>query len=283
MPTWREFTLRMRSALIEVAPPVGADASGRPLPAIATKHTLGVLAKYVGGISDGLSQVTEREEAAVSSLQMDADGVISGAFGGVLSLRTIPNAKYIGGIADTFEPWRRLPLDRAIDQGGAPSPTIPLLRAGSFEPGLSKNVLKAEETALLAETRSLMRNWQQAVNAASASFATQRDLSARMSTNDLLAFWSGIDRISSSLDAIQANPPLTGFEAVKQATRDAIVASGKVVEEAAKDGAKIAGQVAAEAGDVAGEAAGKFLGGFFNQATILSVAVAGGAIYLATR
>jgi hypothetical protein len=285
--SFSEFTQNMRNALLEVTPAAGEDVFGRPIPAIAAKHTIGVLSKFVAGIDDAIRRLTGRDNC-VRSTNVDGDGILTVdaqiTQDNLGISDSIPNAKYIGGVGSSDQPFRRLPLDAALDAGGIRVANVPFLREITFEPALDQNALKAEETDLMQELHQCMRFWQRAVDASARAFTNHaNNVSALMSNDEAFEFWDAIGKVAGSLDAQQANPPIDTFDAVKQATKDALHESERVVEQAAQDGAEIAGEVAARAGDAAGKAAGSFAKGFFNQATLVSLIVAGVAVYIATR
>lgn len=144
-------------------------------------------------------------------------------------------------------------------------------RGGSvYAPYLNASFWDSEEHELMSFARQTMVPWQSAIDAAAlmlSGAAMAGDVADSDASRVLL---DSIRKVCSQLDVIGENPPTSTWDKLKGAARAAITETEQ-----------FAGKAAAQLAEEVGKAAGNVASGFFDQAGITSLIVAGIAVKIA--
>lgn len=177
------------------------------------------------------------------------------------SLDSITAAQYVAGAVDGSDPaWIRF----NVSPGAKYTP-------------VANATIEHDATVQLSALRNTMVDWQRAID--QATYMITFSFTGSTSIDDVKTLRSILQSLAAGLDALGEAPPPTQSEIIAGALASAASKS----EDAVRAIAKGAGSVAAEVGDLAGSAAGAFAKGFFSQATLLTLAVAGVAVFLLVR
>lgn len=274
--TWIEAA---RVALIGVRPggPMSTSPSGSgwagddtggggvQLPALSASDMLGVVGAVSPGVVGALNSWASGAagSVAVRSDLPDSDGRVSPELLAEFAATIGMNARdYLAGFtaADRRTPWLRSPTPLGLDDAGT---TFTVWMTTTFkEPALLAFVKQ-----LVSDHTTLCDAVAYAIQAAPAGGAQQPSDAANVRN-----FWSALGGLCSTLDVLQENPPTSAVDVVKGALQSALHATEEFVGKSLAD-------VSAEAG----KAAGNVAHGFFDNAGLLSVAVAGIALFLALK
>ena len=272
MATWSKLIDNTITALIDQngAGTIGESGivKGRRLPRTSAINALTMLAKISPAIVAAIAKVSYKGQAHRSSI-VDDDGTIDEDALILGGLETSISAKaYVAGYPDPNVPYRRS-VAAVTAQGITALNTSPL-----YEPAVESFVLGGEQTDLLAACRESMRDWQAAVNAATAlALATPGDL-ARLQTGPAVdAFWRAAIVLYSGVSSIAEEPVTDRLDVIKGALRDSTNVTTQFI-------AENAGEFAAAAADTLGKTAGTFADAFLSNAGITALIVAGVAVYL---
>jgi hypothetical protein len=257
----------IRSKLCDIRPagPMGADA--QPLPALSPVNTIDIVGIIVpnvifalenwafiqGGTSFGGKFVAER------SSFLEADGTATQGL-----TAAIP-------VASDF-------IDGKTYLAGYPNPSMAWIRsqtAGGWAFGASQTFEVWESTSIVDHaqiviTRDMMAAYQRLLDASAAAIlAAGADLSLPWQTDEAQGFWAALESLCASLDLMQVNPPVLSD-----------ITLGGVLSDSLHSASEWLGKAAADVSHEVGAAAGNLVSGFFQEAGLLAVAVAGIAIYL---
>jgi hypothetical protein len=125
------------------------------------------------------------------------------------------------------------------------------------------------EYDLLTFVRQAMSDWQRAVDSAAIMLSNAVNASDIADQEASATFLSALRALCTDLDILRENPPMSTLDKLKGATRAAV--------DSVED---FAGKSAAQASEEVGRLAGNVSSGFFSQAGITSLVVAGIAVYL---
>lgn len=264
-----------RTALIGIRPggPSSADASdsawtgddtggnGAQLPALSAMDMLSLVGVVTPPTASALKRWVDFNSAvAVRADAVNGDGTLIPVMIGSASL----SAKdYLAGFtaADRKTPWLRAPTpDGLADASTTFTVWMP-----------DRNIVVGNEPALYAFVKQLVADYTRVCDAVAFAIQAAPAGGAQTSSDDASVrnFWSMLGSLCSTLDVLQENPPASPGAAVAGALQAALHTTEEFI------GKSIAA-VSAEAG----KAAGNIAHGFFDNAGILSVVVAGIAIFL---
>lgn len=256
------WTNNVIAALIQLRGEGARDAVGNRLPLISALDTIPILGRYAPMLQDCIGQLQDHHGAprgAIDVQYVGDDGLVDGGFAAASAIANrIKLVDYLAGYgADGRAHERRLSLTAT--------------KAYTFYVGeLFSNMA---ETGLVSFHRQAIADWQRGINAsASAIRHNAMNLTAPMAAVDNAAFWAAIRSLASSLSVIKANPPEDVFDRIKGATSDALDKTGTFI-----------GESAAKLAEKAGEIAGHTAQGFFAEAGIASMLVAGLAVYMVIK
>lgn len=239
------------------------DSNGNRLPitsGIASIGIIGALAPHVVRVLDdlqGQGSVPTAIRGAVFADYVNPDGTIKD-----LSMWTLlfndasvrmSHKDFLAGVPDPVNPWKRGHL-----WGG-----------GFYTIWIPSEVFGTEETARLNFARQMIREWQRAVDASAAGIRQSPNANDSFPPEYNAAFWLAVRQLCSSMDVLDENPPQDYFDKVKASVNYSIDQTATWAGKAAAD---VAGKV--------GEIAGNVAGGFFKEAGVTAIAVAGIALYL---
>lgn len=239
------------------------DPSGNRMPITSAVDTLGVLGTLAPQVIRILENFQNRTgsiddvRGAANERYVDQDGFFT------------PDAAELSTALSDVLPWKDYVAGYPRDDNAAARTT--LSHAGTYYvPWLPPRAFSAfSETDLQVFLRSMMTDWQHCVDASAAGIRASANTSQPMPAVNIQIFWAAVRRLCTTMDVIDTNPPLDFFERVKGAVSTALDQS-----------AEFAGKAAAGLAEKTGEIVGNFGKGFFDQAGILSLAVAGIAVFL---
>lgn len=239
------------------------DSSGNRLPITTPIQTLGVL----GSLAPHVIRILESFQSRQG---------VSAEVRGALPERFVDGSGFadytagqLGEVITSLLPWKDYVA--GIPKPGYPPARTTLARTGQyFVPWLPSGFVGSwQETDLQTFLRQMMFDWQAAVDASAEGIRSQANTNDPMTPINNATFWAAIRRLTSTMDVIDENPPRDFFDRVKGAVSTALDQS-----------AQFAGEAAAGLSQKAGEIAGNFGKGFFAEAGILSLVVAGIAVYI---
>lgn len=265
--TWIHDT---RAALISIRGEGSTSTTdAQLLPAISGLDTVSIIAQITPAVISACVRAlgTSTEKFAVDSGHISDDGG-SGegfkaraqqVFGVVTNFLGITGAKYIsandylaGWPSDP--PYRRSPLSTTT--------------ADTWEIYYDNG-----EPSLLAFCRDTIREWQRMCNASAAGImAGAANILGPMGVDEATEFWDAVQEICGSLDSLSENPPLSTYDKVAGAMRAALISTEQFV-----------GKSLADVSEEIGKTAANVTEGFFKEAGLLAVAVAGIALFLYVR
>jgi hypothetical protein len=251
------------SALVEKRGQGGDDTRGVAMPLLMPLDTLALLGLLSGPISQAIhsfqnTAVGELGDRVVLSSRLDDNGMIAGSVTALIAhMDGVKIADYVAGqpVLGVGPAWKR-----TITPFGP-----------SYEPWMIESTFGGDETDLIMQVRALMTAWQAAVNAAVFAInAAGADIASRpMSTAHAAEFLRGVRQCAVVLDILAENPPTSGSEKIKGAALAALNRTETFI-----------GETAANLATKVGELAGNVGSGFFSEAGITALIVAGIAVYL---
>lgn len=210
---------------------------------------------------------------------VDSSGVFTGEQADSVALQFGRNgilvATYVSGIGMSGQEWlRTVNAQASADDDGA----FTQLAAGTY---YTPCTLATSDTSggegNIPAVRELMIRWQRCVDICAQAVASDGGANAQQPPGTTEGYYQALGQLALYLDVLAENPP-------NMATfTDAFSYAKTKVEGAVKDIAQDAGQAAAWVGNQAGTAAGAFAKGFFNQATLVTLVVAGIAVFVLLR
>jgi hypothetical protein len=253
-----------RQVLVGLRGAGARDGSGQDLPALSGMDTIGVIGQLTPAVVRALTRFNEQ-----ANNQSDATTAVP------VSLLN-SDGGFTGGLTD-YAVMASDGLTAAKYLSAYPNPTVPHLRhpdpgGWAFSPysiWWDDGITAKSESALYTFMRELIRDWQNACDMSAYAILENPDPNSPMGSDMQIAFWSSISSLCSSLDVIAENPPLEMTERIKGALAESLRESSEFI-----------GKAAAEVSQKVGETAANIATGFFENAGLLSVAVAGIAIYL---
>jgi hypothetical protein len=239
------------------------------LPALSGLDTVSIIAQFTPAVIDACVRAlgTSKERFAVDTDHISDDGG-SGegfkaraqkVFGFVTNLLGLTGAKYISA-ADYLGGW---PTDIAYKRSPLSTTT-----ADTWEIYYDNG-----EPALLSVCRQAVSEWQRMCNASAAGIMDgAANILGPMGTDEATEFWDSMEALCSTLDVLSENPPASTYDAVSGALRAALISTEQFV-----------GKTLADVSEEVGKTAANVTEGFFKEAGLLAVAVAGIALYLYVR
>lgn len=274
-----QFYPQTVAALIQRFGESAPDASGNRLPITTATQTIAIL----GTLSPHVVRVLREYNERVT----DGDGPFGAMPVGLVDsegfLRSDPQEFEIGGgggpfglsgvkvttVANQVISWEDY-VAGYPDLNTRPSNRAPLGQLGFRTVWMPDVVFESfAETDILAQLRQMMADWQHAVDASADAIRSNVDVSASMGKTQNATFWAAIRRLCTTMDIVDENPPLAMFERVKQAVNSSIDQT-----------AEWTGKAAADLATKVGETAGNLGKGFFAEAGITAIVVAGIAVYM---
>lgn len=134
------------------------------------------------------------------------------------------------------------------------------------------------QDSILAFVEQTISDWQAMCNWVATAILGGADLSQPSPVDDIQGFWSAFGSWCSDMDVLNENPP-TDINIV-EALKFSLDTTTKYIGDSAAEIAKTVGEQAAIVAEGVGKTAAGLASGFFNNAGLLSVAVAGIAVYL---
>lgn len=262
-----EWYVNTRTALIAIrgeGPRSAADA--QMLPAISGLDTVAIVSQITPGLISACVRAlgTSKEKFAVDSSHISDDGGAGTGFAaraqavfgflpnllGVSGPKYIDAAAYLGGWPSDVA-YKRSPLSTTS------SDTYEIY----YDNG---------EPDLLAFCREAVDEYQRLCNASAAGIIDNAaNIIGPMGSDEANEFWNALQAICGTLDSLGENPPMSTYDKVAGAMRAALTSTEQFV-----------GKSIAQVSEEVGKAAGNVTAGFFEQAGLLAVAVAGIALYL---
>lgn len=236
--------------------PTGVD--GQPLPNLSPVDTISVVGQVAPGVRNALvnfhRQANQRDAAtaAIASGQLDADGTPTNGLLVDLPGNTISATAYLAGFPQPGAEYRRG------------------LTAGAWALGQTYEPWTGSESQLLSFVDQCMTDWAKLCDASAAAIlAHGADLTTPWQTEEAQAFWAALGAVCSDLDVLNENPPVDMGTAIVGALRYSLHQTEEFL-----------GKSVAQVSEEVGTAAGNVAKGFFDNAGLLSVAVAGIALFL---
>lgn len=253
--TWYPNTV---GAMIRLRGEARPDVRGNRLPITGMIETIPILGLLSGPLIDAIKNFQESQDATPGALPIDLvnqDGTIKASAVLLAASQLISVEKYVAGYGDPAQPHARQ-VDKDLDS--------------AYYTFYIQDSLAAAVDHVMA-FRDALRSWQRAVDVSSAAIVTRPfDLTGSLVSEDNATFWLSVRELCVTLDAIAAVPPpvVDYTEAIAEALH-------KTEEFVGKTAAQIAGEV--------GKGAGLVAKGFFAEAGLTSLFVAGIAVYLFVR
>lgn len=167
----------------------------------------------------------------------------------------LPAAEYVAGYGIALNaPYRRWP-----PKGGD----------YTWEPFIVDSAIGGNQEGLLTFVRQMMGDWQRAVDSAAAMISAVPNVSNNADPQLVSTFLWHLRALCRDLDVLRENPPQTTAQRIKDAAINAV-----------RDTEEFAGQAAAQIAGAVGEGAGLVARGFFAEAGVTSLIVAGIAVWL---
>jgi hypothetical protein len=266
MPSWRtDWYPNVVAAFRSLRGDSTVGSDGVTMPLLVAADGIPLLSMVSDGLVSALRRLSKenknpgtaaRADLLDSDYLLDPATVIEGALSGKTDALYISLESYVAGIGQPGAAWMR-----STTIGGT-----------LYAPYLNDSFWGAEEYDLMSFARQAMVPWQGAADAAALMLsraATAGDIADKGAVSALLA---NLRKLCSQLDILQENPPTSTFDKVKGAARNALTATEQ-----------FAGKAAAQLAEEVGTLAGNVAHGFFEQAGITSLIVAGIAISLIVR
>lgn len=253
--TWYPFAIdAMRS--IRGDSSVGDD--GAIMPRLIASDGIAMLGQVSGAVVNACRSFDQQinknlaGHGAMSSAQLD-DGIF-----------------YVD--ASIGDPGPFFAWDNYIAGAGTPGAAYrrsPIMRGPTFEPWIVHDPITGDETALLSFLRSMIGDWQRCVDAAANMIATVPTVSTQTSPGQASEFLAALRGLCVSLDVLRENPPVSSARKIRDAALEAL-----------RDTEEFAGKAAADIAGSVGQGAGLVAHGFFSEAGVTSLVVAGIAVWL---
>lgn len=238
---------------------------GVPMPLLLASDGIPMLSQLAPGIIAALKRLSRENKnpGMVARVDLlDSDYLLSGesAIDGALSGENgegqlqVPIEAYVSGLGQPGAAWLR-----SVSRGGS-----------VYAPYLNDSFWGTEEYELMSFARQAMTPWQAAIDAAAlmlSNAAMASDMADEDATRVLL---DSVRKVCTQLDILSENPPASNWDKLKGAARAAITETEQ-----------FAGKAAAQLSEEVGKAAGNVASGFFDQAGITSLIVAGLAVKIA--
>ncbi len=242
------------------------STGGATLPAMFAIDTIAVLGQMSGAIVQAIESYQETQGAPPSAMWIGTQGLDhrtgifdGGSMGAIIGSRTISIPDYVAGYAPSKT------------QGHLRSPTSPLGLRPDGATDLHTVWVPdgpSVEDGILSFIRGMLTNWQRVVDISAAIIrANALNLMTTIEPNSADVFWGCVARLAIDLDVLGENPPESTYDKVRKAARDALDKS-----------ADAAGRGAAILAENVGRTAGNVGKGFFEEAGVTSLIVAGVAV-----
>lgn len=231
---------------------------------------------FLGLYTSNVVQAVERaSEAIVRSDYADSDGLLAPQFRPFDIDTTTTASDYVSKFVGTQSAWKRTPT-QLTDQQKWFAQTLGI-KVLTYEPVRYPTVIASTQLEQIDQVRQMMDDRESALDASAHALGLYQ---LGFASKDLcVSFLAGMRRLGTDLDVLAENPPVSLSEEVA----GALDAAKKKSEAALQSIGNAAGKAAAEIGNLAGNVAGAAASGFFDQATLLTLAVAGVAAYVALR
>jgi hypothetical protein len=262
---WRDkWYLGMMAAMRSLRGDGQVGTDGIRMPLLQASDGIAIL----GQISPAVVRVLKRQSennGKLSGLAMRSDLLTPS---GILNLSELG----IGDIADAATPSGSIPIVDYVAGWGASGSAYkrsPVVNGPTFEMFQARDGIVGNDTAIIGFQRTMMASWQRGVDAAAAALSLVPDVRNPMDVGVAIAFFSAVRSLCADLDVLQDNPPPDRWEQIVGATRSAVDATEE-----------FAGKAAANIAQEIGHASGLVAKGFFAEAGITSLMVAGIAVWL---
>jgi hypothetical protein len=138
-----------------------------------------------------------------------------------------------------------------------------------YEPFLVHSDVVSDQDGLLAFLRQTIGDWQRAVDAAAVMISSVPNVTNTAHPQDVSTFLWCVRALCRDLDVLRENPPKSSGARIKEAVNSAV-----------HDTEEFAGKAAADIASQVGQGAGLVAKGFFSEAGVTSLIVAGIAVWL---
>lgn len=264
--TYQDTYVSFRTALISsigTGPVSTVDAQA--LPNMSPMNMMAIvcwatplMAKAIGNFNRSYNGQTTDDYAAV---EVDTQTGVPTGFGN--DTQGIGAGPYLASVnADPNRPWLRTP-----DPGKPES--VYSVWSGGLGTGMAGLDSGGNELEFLKQA---IADWQKMCDGVSAGIINgDPDMSIPSALDEIQLFWSAFGAWCSDMDVLEESPPPT-IDVAEELRNVAGTASEFI--------GKAAATVAEQVGEVAGRTVAGLTGGFFENAGLLSVAVAALAVYL---
>jgi len=223
-----------------------------------------------------ISAIERSSDQIVRSDLINDEGIFSANVIAVIaSFDAITATQYLSQSSPTDKPWKRTPTK--LTDAQIARAHVAGIKAITYEPARSSTIVRNEQLEQLSFLRQTIADYQRALDQVVNALYLYPFSNA--SADICKSFLSAIRALGSDLDVLRENPPTTLAQDVSAGLGVALNRSAKAVETIGE----AAGKTAAWVGDQAGKVAGATLGGFFEQATVLSILVIGAVGWIALR
>lgn len=253
---------------------VGPTSGATPTALLSGLDTIAVLGQMSPGVIGAIRSFENQQHTDYSDRVFASEALSSGGrplFGPALASGTGTSvAEYVAGHGDWPTAWVR-----SIDKVTATDPGVFGINKALGIPDTHIETRTYEvwilndEDQLFNYVRQMLNSWQRACDASAAALNSNPDTAAVVASDQLVTFWTCVRTLASDLDVLQENPPVSYGDRLTQATKDALQKTEQ-----------FAGEAAAALSEEVGKAAGNVAEGFFGQAGITALLVAGIAVYL---
>jgi hypothetical protein len=273
---WTEQWLpNARAALTKLRGESGPDSRGNRHPAITALDTIPILAQFSGPLQRAIEKFIDSEGVSTKRAfrTTDVDGPFI-VFRGITEAAEQIDAAigidaYLAGYGRPGAGWERNLI--APPDPNDPSWTDNIERT-YYTIAIAEGRL-SNETEILSFHRATVGIWQRCIDAsANAIRSIGIDVNSQIAVAENETFWRAITSLCINMDTIAENPPQAMTSKLLDATKHAL-----------KESSHAAGELAAGAANFAGEIAGKTVGGFLSEANMLTLVVAGLAVYWFAR
>lgn len=233
----------------------GQQAPSDALPRLSAVDMVAVIGVMTPGVVRALNSWAGTNPVAIPVSGIDSDGAATVA-GLVGALGGMDAKTYLAGFCDA---QRLRPEQRSATPGDL----------GDGDRTFGVWLTRSGETALYSFVRQLVADYTRVCDAAALAIQAAPAGGAQLPSDavNLDNFWSAVGALASDLDVLHENPPVS--VSIKDAALDALHRTETFI-----------GSSAADVSQEVGEAAGNLAAGFFDNAGIISVAVAAIALFL---
>jgi hypothetical protein len=279
MSTWNDWMVSARVALNAINGQGPVDALGLPVPLVSVVQATGLL----GGMTRSILSQLDRLHPPGLGCAVVSDVVSTEGKWDDASLNNVGLTMEAKDYLSAYPPppasvgagraWLRSRVnyaDPSVEPGGwevayAGQPRTP---GGYIYTTYTPNQYD-DTSGQLAELHNLVAAYQRCCDAIAAGALSGADMSSPMDNASLLALWSAMGQVASSLDTLSDVPPRPP--------------TGEVLQQAMNDAAEFVGDALAKAANVAGEVVGQAAKGVFGGLGFYGIAAVIGvlAIYFA--